>query len=169
MDTWIKHYITYRVHCLTNDPSTMDINHWKYVLDQLKYPILYYVFRTKDTKSVSNEIFPIQTFQEYVDSIANIKKMGSYDYMDFCNQMKTKDYKKTIFNKYEMQQKINRVKNEIIDYVLSTRPGDIDLTGLKEYLSQQTTTAKPDIQQFRKNMNLFYEKYTLWEIQQQTI
>jgi hypothetical protein len=98
--------------------------------------------------------------------------MGPYDYMKFCENMNQSDFKKTIFNKYEKMEKINKIKNNMIHEILYSKDPTpvLNITELVyKYIQDKSiniSQQKPDYNMFRNNQNLFYEKYTLWEIQQ---
>jgi len=118
-----------------------------------------------------SQMYPEKTFQEYVDSIANIKKMGSYDYMEFCKNMKNKDFKQDILNKYTGDEKMKKIKNKIVYEVMKL---DEKTSSMNEQLYDYITKneikipeQKPDGNNFRNNKFKFYETYTLWDIGQQ--
>lgn len=98
--------------------------------------------------------------------------MGSYDYMEFCNSMKNPDFNKSIFNKYQKMEKINALKNVIIDEIMHpTAPAcPYNPQYIDSYIRENSIVIpqqKPDCKMFRNKMNSFYEKYTLWEIYHQ--
>ena len=179
----IKSYIVLSLHNLLKtqcdiqnlDDHQIEIGIWNHIFNQIKYPFLYYVGLPSNellpnTNTVN--IYPPKTFQEFVDSIASLQKMGSCDYMEFCKNMKQTDFKKTIFNKYEKMEKINKIKNNMIHEILHSNETTpvLNITEMiYKYIQQKTiiiSQQKPDYNMFRNNQNLFYEKYTLWEIQQ---
>ena len=184
----IKSYIVYTLHNLLKTQcdiqnlheTKIDIGIWNHIFNQIKYPFLYYSGlpsndsqnALSDTLSDTVNVYPPKTFQEFVDSIANLQKMGPYDYMKFCENMNQSDFKKTIFNKYEKMEKINKIKNNMIHELLYSKDPTpvLNITELiYKYIQDKSiniSQQKPDYNMFRNNQNLFYEKYTLWEIQQ---
>lgn len=182
-ETWAHIIKSHIIHTICNMLKTrfyheeetvvLDIAVWSQIFNntQIKYPLIY-CSGLVATLSPMNVIYPSKTFQEYVDSIATLQKMGSYDYMEFCNSMKNSDFKKTIFNKYEKMEKINALKNVIIHEIMYPtvlacpyNPQYID-----SYIRENSIVIpqqKPDCKMFRNKVNSFYEKYTLWEIYHQ--
>lgn len=182
-ETWAQIVKSHIIHTICNMLKTtfyheeetvvLDIAVWSQIFNntQIKYPLIY-CSGLVATLCPMNVIYPSKTFQEYVDSIATLQKMGSYDYMEFCNSMKNPDFKKTIFNKYEKMEKINALKNVIIHEIMHpTVPASpYNPQYIDSYIRENSIVIpqqKPDCKMFRNKMNSFYEKYTLWEIYHQ--
>jgi len=188
-ETWAQIVKSNIIHTICNMLKTtfyhegetvvLDIAVWSQIFNttQIKYPLIYCsgLVSSLETLSPPNVIYPSKTFQEYVDSIASLQRMGSYDYMEFCNSMKNPDFKKSIFNKYEKMEKINALKNVIIYEIMHLGEHSSDHSTTYPYNPQYIDTyirensivipqQKPDCKMFRNKMNSFYEKYTLWEI-----
>ena len=182
-ETWAHIIKSHIIHTICNMLKTrfyheeetvvLDIALWSQIFNstQVKYPLIY-CSGLVATLSPMNAIYPSKTFQEYVDSIATLQKMGSYDYMEFCNSMKNPDFNKSIFNKYQKMEKINALKNVIIDEIMHpTAPAcPYNPQYIDSYIRENSIVIpqqKPDCKMFRNKMNSFYEKYTLWEIYHQ--
>ena len=178
-DTWCEIIKSYIIHTISNmvksniNDDTIDKTDktiWNPIFDSapIKYILLYYSRLTPSTPTSSSIIvYPTKTFQEYADSIANLQKLGAYDYMEFCKNMKIPDFKKSIYNNYEKVEKINKVKNNLICEILDSDSNSFQPDHVYEYINQNflhIPLQKPDYIMFRNNRNLFYEKYTLWEI-----
>jgi hypothetical protein len=120
---------------------------------------------------IKQPIYTKNTFQEYVDSIANINTLGPYDYMDFCKKMKEdSEYKETLQKKYVKNENMNAIKNEIIDKVriIHCFNESINVIPYYEYISkyQINVEQKPEYANFRNNKFDFCELYTLWDMKQ---
>lgn len=186
-DAWceiIKSYIIHKIYNILKSDlrdgelDVMDKTIWNPIFDNapIKYILLYYSGMTILTiPTTPIVVYPTRSFQEYVDSIANLQRLGAYDYMEFCKNMKIPDFKKSIFNKYEKVERINTVKNNLIyeivqiiaDPVSTSVSTSFQPSYVYEYITQNfmhIPLQKPDYTMFRNKRNLFYEKYTLWEI-----
>lgn len=158
-----------------DDVESIDTNNWTQIMNPYKYQILYYSYLEKDTSFPNGEhsLYREKTFQEYVDSIANLSKMGSYDYMEFCKNIKNKNYKQEIVNKYNKDEKMKKIKNILIHGVNTQKENtslslDTLLTQMKNYIvtnNMKVPNQKPDPNNFRNDKFRFYETYTLWDIQ----
>jgi len=56
-----------------------------------------------------------ETFQEYIDSLYNMKKLGPYDFATFCKNMQYENF----HNKMEIQYRLNKRNNLLKDYIIS--------------------------------------------------
>jgi len=63
---------------------------------------------------IDDSFFPIQTFQEYIDTNFNLRTLGSYDYTHFLISIKEPTFKKNLFTQYQREMKKRQLKNEII-------------------------------------------------------
>lgn len=136
--------------------------------------LLYYYEITHSNHSstyITQPIYTKNTFQEYVDSIANINTLGPYDYMEFCKKMKEdSEYKETLQKKYVKYENLKTIKNEIIDKVRNIHCSieSMNIIPYYEYISkyQINVEQKPDYANFRNNKFDFCEIYTLWDMKQ---
>jgi len=171
---------------------------WNEIFKELFYEMKYYKILWDEIDENTEDQHPFvylpQTFQEYVDSIANIFTLGAYDYTEFCKCMKDPKFKKTFEKKYVFGEKMKQLKNSIIHTVRSVLDiDDIEMSNIDEYAeipyneplilnlvpyfeyiskyNIEFTDKKPtkkDAEFLGENMEdnnaLFYEKYTLWGI-----
>ena len=84
------------------------------------------------TVDTDANIFPIQTFQEYVDANYNLRTLGSYDYTHFLNSMREPVFKKNFSSQYQREMKKRQLKNEIMD-MSNTKPLFINLVAFYDY------------------------------------
>jgi hypothetical protein len=96
-----------------NDPLV-----WNQIMLKMKTILQYYLELTETKEwhvqySQAN-VFPKQTFQEYIDSIVNLKTMGSYDYQQFILHMQNPDFKAKMIKKYNRQQLLHALQNNVI-------------------------------------------------------
>lgn len=58
-----------------------------------------------------------QTFQQYIDSLYNIKKLGPYDFETFCKNMQHENFRNKMIIQYRIDTRNNLLKDHIISIV----------------------------------------------------
>jgi hypothetical protein len=150
---------------------------WKAFFKENNFLLLYYyelVLRTNDESNyfiVKQPIYTKNTFQEYVDSKANIITLGPYDYMDFCKKMKEDPgFKEDIQKKYIKNENLKSIKNGIIDKVRNIHLSNesFNIIPYYEYIAKNKINVeqKPEYANFRNNLFEFCEKYSLWDMKE---
>jgi hypothetical protein len=68
-----------------------------------------------------------QTFQQYIDALYNIKKLGPYDFETFCKNMQHEAFRNKMIIQYRIDKRNNLLKDHIISIVgLHINPADED-------------------------------------------
>jgi hypothetical protein len=86
---------------------------------QSLYPILtYYLERLNGEYSQiafdkEIQVFPMMTFQQYIDETINIKTIGTYDYQRFTENMKDEGFRTNLYRKFEKSMAMRRLKNHL--------------------------------------------------------
>ena len=122
-------------------------------------------------------VYPSESYNDYVARIGDLQQLGPYDHMEFYKKMKKEPaFEESIRNSYEKAEKIKKIKQEIITYVLALsgynniqdiRPIEsINIIPVHEYISTNNICIEePIYENFRSNKQEFYEMYTLWDMQ----
>lgn len=109
-------YIQYCVLSVQEDQAEDTI--WKKIMEELNIPIQYLVSLYKkidyELPLHGVQIFQQKTFQEYIDSIVNLKYD---DYKQFIKSMNDENFKNNMVEKYKNEMYKNSVKNYLI-YVI---------------------------------------------------
>jgi hypothetical protein len=67
------------------------------------------------------------TFQQYIDTLYNIKTLGSYDFETFCKNMQHENFRNKMIIQYRIDKRNNILKDHIISIVgLHINPADED-------------------------------------------
>jgi len=164
----IKEYLVFSIKDY-KDYNEWNEPEWNELFDKLKYQIRFYSIESaKEADEIGTNSgfrYKHKTFNEYVNEIGDLKKLGPYDYTEFYKNMKDPEFKKKIFNNYEKSEKLTQAKNEIIDYINSKDREPIEMTSLYEsfydYISKNPI-EEPVYKNFRDNE--FYKIYTLWDM-----
>jgi len=159
---------------------------WNPIFDNLKYQIRYYLDIRQDI-SYDREItvYPSETFDQYISDRVNIMKLGPYDYMEFYKNMQNDEFAKSIKKAYKKGEKLKNIKNELIyeSLVMMNHPvintmqqkirieepiETINAIPFYEYVSIHDINVdeEPVYKDFRDNKQEFYERYTLWYMNQ---
>jgi hypothetical protein len=159
---------------------------WNPIFDNLKYQIRYYLDIRQDI-SYDREItvYPSETFDQYISDRVNIIKLGPYDYMEFYKNMQNDEFAKSIKKAYKKGEKLKNIKNELIyeSLVMMNHPvintiqqnirieepiETINAIPFYEYVSIHDINVdeEPVYKDFRDNKQEFYERYTLWYMNQ---
>ena len=83
------------------------------------YPILtYYLERLNGEYSQiafdkEIQVFPMMTFQQYIDETINIKTIGTYDYQRFTENMKDEGFRTNLYRKFDKLMAMRRLKNHL--------------------------------------------------------
>lgn len=93
---------------------------WQIVFEKLE-PIFKF-YSTIEYAEISEIIYKTavfykegQTFQQYIDALYNIKKLGPYDFETFCKNMLHENFQ----NKMIIQYRINKRNNILKDHIIS--------------------------------------------------
>lgn len=84
------------------------------------YPILtYYLERLNGEYSQivfekEIQVFPMMTFQDYIDETINIHTIGTYDYQRFAENMKNIGFRTNLYRKFEKSMAMRRLKNHLL-------------------------------------------------------
>lgn len=87
---------------------------------QSLYPILtYYLERLNGEYSQiafdkEIQVFPMMTFQQYIDETINIKTIGTYDYQRFTENMKDEGFRTNLYRKFDKSMAMRRLKNHLL-------------------------------------------------------
>jgi hypothetical protein len=159
---------------------------WDPIFEKINYELRFYSDIQKEkpdeypTETGINlhTLYPSETYNDYIQRIGSLQRLGAYDYTEFYKKMKDPEFKQRIKQGHEEIEKIKIVKQEIILYVLS-RLGHlnleiepietINLIPVFEYISEKNIDCSNLVQEplykdFRNNKQQFHEMYTLWSI-----
>ena len=92
------------------------------------YETLYIENPQEESKYNYNRVYKSKTFQEHIDDIGSLQKLGPYDYMEFYKSMKDSSFRDQIYNNYLAIEKYKKMKNSIISdmiFYFSTPPPNI--------------------------------------------
>jgi len=96
-----------------NDPAV-----WNQIMLKMETILQYYLELTETKEWYVQyrgaNVFPKQTFQEYIDSVVNLKTMGGYDYHQFILHMQDPEFKTKMIEKYNRQQLLHTLQNNVI-------------------------------------------------------
>jgi len=164
---------------------------WEPIFEKINYELRFYcdIERAEEpepeeeyTTEISvnlHTLYPSETYNDYIQRIGCLQRLGAYDYTEFYRRLKDPEFKKCIQQTYEKIEKIKKTKQAIILYVLTTLgyiktqidPIDpiesINVIPVYEYISKKNYTnlqEEPLYKHFRNNKTQFYEQYTLWAI-----
>lgn len=160
-----------------NDPMI-----WNQIMVKMETILQYYLELTETKEWFIKyhrgaNVFQKQTFQEYIDSIVNMKTMGGYDYQQFILHMQDPEFKAKMIKKYNRQQLLHTLQNNVIymvqlyliDYTRNTntyyfseeeladRNMYLDLTPYYLYLHEN----KPDPQNMTEQTQAMLEEKSL--------
>ena len=182
----IKSYIVNKATILyknttSEHPHDISSETWDHIFEQIKYQIKYYSGIFQETNPNPNNpvpmVYPSESYNDYVARIGDLQQLGPYDHMEFYKKMKKEPaFEESIRNSYEKAEKIKKIKQEIITYVLALsgynniqdiRPIEsINIIPVHEYISTNNICIEePIYENFRSNTQEFYEMYTLWDMQ----
>jgi hypothetical protein len=156
------------------------------IFEKINYELRFYsnIEEEKSDKSPTetgvnlHTLYPSETYDDYIQRIGSLQRLGVYDYTEFYKKMKDPEFKQCIKETYEKIEKIKNMKREIILYVLTalghikTQIQPIELINtipVYEYISKKNIDSnnldeEPLYKDFRSNKQQFYEMYTLWAI-----
>lgn len=129
----------------------------------------------KEESNIEIAIYKKESYNEYIARIGDLKRLGPYDYIDFYNKMKNPEFNKCIKRTYEKSEKIKKIKQEIIIYILGIeghihvqiQPIElINIIPVCEYISNNNISLdeEPMNKHFRSNKQEFCKMYTLWNM-----
>jgi hypothetical protein len=160
---------------------------WDPIFEKINYELRYY----SDIEEEPNEsltelirsinlhtLYPSETYNDYIQRIGSLQRLGAYDYTEFYRKLKDPEFKQCIKQTYKKIEKIKKIKQEIVLYVLTTlghikteiEPIQaINIIPVFEYISKKNIDCsnlqeEPLYKHFRSNREQFYEMYTLWAI-----
>jgi hypothetical protein len=91
---------------------------WDKVFNKLHDPFHYLLITLSDEeKSALRQkkvVYEQKTFQEFIDSQVDIKKIGVYDYQRFIKMMEDEGFKNNMVEKYDKEMIKYKLKNELI-------------------------------------------------------
>jgi hypothetical protein len=131
------------------------------------------------TESIAlHTLYPSETYNDYIQKIGSLQRLGAYDYTEFYRKMKDPEFNQCIKQTYKKIERIKKIKQEIILYVLTilghikteVQPIEvINIIPVYEYISEKYIDSsnleqEPLYKHFRSNKEKFYEMYTLWAI-----
>jgi hypothetical protein len=93
---------------------------WDTVFCKVDDLLMYYLSFISGSESICysqnklSSVYNQFTFQEYVDSMVNFQEIGYREYQKFIRSMQNSNFKKNIFNKYQVNSNIKTLKNHII-------------------------------------------------------
>jgi len=159
---------------------------WDPIFEKINYELRFYcdieerepTESTTETSVNLHTLYPSETYNDYIQRIGSLQRLGAYDYTEFYKQMKDAEFKQRIKQTYEKIEKIKKIKQEIVLYVLTTlgyikteiQPIEtINIIPVYEYISEKNIDCtnlqeEPSYKHFRNNKQQFYEMYTLWAI-----
>ena len=132
---------------------------WEQVFTKLYDPLQYYheilyTLKTNNLETLEklHDIHNVMTtitgpytpihFKDYVDSQVNLKKVGAYDYQRFIKSMQDITFYNNIFQKYQTQEQLKKVKNLIINAIIQENQHQpqsfLDIIPYLEYASMKT-------------------------------
>jgi len=167
----------------SNQDELLSMETWDTIFEKIHHELRFYSDIEREQANSSTEtsvnlhtLYPSETYNDYIQRIGSLQRLGAYDYTEFYRRLKDTEFKQYIKETYEKIEKIKIVKREIILYVLSAlgyiktqiQPIElIDIIPVYEYISQKNYTnlqEEPLYKDFRSNKKQFYEMYTLWSI-----
>ena len=87
---------------------------------QSLYPILTYYLERLNCDDYSQivfekeiQVFPMMTFQDYIDETINIKTIGTHDYQRFTENMKDGGFRTNLYRNFEKSMAMRRLKNHL--------------------------------------------------------
>ena len=112
---------------------------WSKIMAELYTPIQYLIHLYKTTECDFNtdteNVFLMKTFQEYIDSVITLQKVGPYDYQRFIASMKDPEFKNNMVAKYDDYIFENKIKNYLIyvtNLYLSIKYNDANVTNFTD-------------------------------------
>ena len=170
---------------LSKNHIEADLDTWKQIFKELHPQMKYYIYVIKKSEAMhmfdkttpTVIIYERKTFQEYIDKNTTLQRMGPYEYIQFCENMKDKSFVRQVKNDYEKSENIKIIQNDIIngvygmlDYIQHNYKIEfIDTIPFYEFISKNNIVLDDDAPQyvdFRNNKLISYELYTLWQIKQ---
>ena len=98
---------------------------WNTVFRKLEPVLFYYLdrlllFSHFDSMSFTHmiQVYEEQTFQDFVDSKMNMQCCGTHEYQKFIQNMKDENFKKNMYNKFENEMALRRLKNHLVYIIL---------------------------------------------------
>ena len=71
----------------------------------------------ENNEKITN-FYESEIFQDFVDRHVDFKKIGAYNYQVFCKSMNDKEFQSKIYERYEKDEKVKKIKNHLIYFVL---------------------------------------------------
>ena len=180
----VKYFQTNKTNQLSEDDIVKQET-WSPIFDNLKYQIRYYLDIRQDISDTGIMVYLSETFDQYISDRVNITKLGPYDYMEFYKNMKNEEFAKSIKMAYKKGENLKKIKNELIveSLVMMNHPviksiqknariedpiETINAIPFYEYVSIHDINVdeEPVYKDFRDNKQIFYERYTLWYMNQ---
>jgi hypothetical protein len=166
------------------DYNTCAKEMWDPIFENIKYQTRFYAYiateKPDEYLSMIPSVYRSETMSEYVNRNADIKKLGPYDYTVFHKNMKDPIFVKKVKSSYEKNEKLKKIKQELIIETLTMmdhkiipmkrRNADketyINMIPFYEYISKNRIEVdeEPHYKNFRDNTIKFYEMYTLWDM-----
>ena len=183
----VRSYIFHKATTLFKQQNKQEqflsIETWEPIFEKINYELRFYcdiepTEYTTETSVNLHTLYPSETYNDYIQRIGSLQRLGAYDYTEFYKQMKNSEFKQRIKQTYEKIEKIKKIKQEIVLYVLTTlgyikteiQPIEIiNIIPVYEYISEKNIDCtnlqeEPSYKHFRNNKQQFYEMYTLWAI-----
>ena len=182
----VRSYIFHKATTLFKQQSKQEqflsIETWEPIFEKINYELRFYcdIERaeeyTTETSVNLHTLYPSETYNDYIQRIGSLQRLGAYDYTEFYRRLKDPEFKKAMKQTYEKIEKIKKIKQEIVLYVLTILGHiktqidpieSINVIPVYEYISKKNYTnlqEEPLYKHFRNNKTQFYEQYTLWAI-----
>jgi hypothetical protein len=187
----VRGYILTKATTLFKQQEKLDqlllMETWDPIFEKINYELRYY----SDIEEEPNEsltelmrsinlhtLYPSETYNDYIQRIGSLQRLGAYDYTEFYRKLKDPEFKQCIKQTYKKIEKIKKIKQKIVLYVLTTLGHitteiepihAINIIPVFEYISKKNIYCsnlheEPLYKHFRSNKEQFYEMYTLWAI-----
>jgi hypothetical protein len=157
---------------------------WDPIFEKIKYQIRFYAYIAREKPNeylcMIPTVYRSETMSEYINKHTDIKKLGPYDYTVFHKNMKDPIFVKKVRSSYEKNEKMKKIKQELIIETLTMvdnkiipikkrnteREIYINMIPFYEYISKNSIEVdeEPQYKNFRDNRTKFYEMYTLWDM-----